>query len=231
MNERILSWLNSTIATSLLMTLLSACGGDSAGSVQRAAFVRTEIVQQRDRQTAVTLTGAIQARSSADLSFRVSGRVLARLVDVGAHVNAGDVLARLDPAEQQADLDAATAAEAAAESQLQVARTNFDRQKTLLAQRFTTQVVLPRARIASASWRTCGQSSIRWSAGPPMCCVRRHRCRSVLYFGSPRRRGSSQRRRRLCSGRSLNGNRLRQGSNASCSRLTRKGIGSACWYG
>jgi hypothetical protein len=83
MNERILSWLNSTIATSLLMTLLSACGGDSAGSVQRAAFVRTEIVQQRDRQTAVTLTGAIQARSSADLSFRVSGRVLARLVDVG----------------------------------------------------------------------------------------------------------------------------------------------------
>jgi membrane fusion protein, multidrug efflux system len=151
MNERILSWLNSTIAISLLMTLLSACGDDSAGSVQRAAFVRTEIVQQRDRQTSVTLTGAIQARSSADLSFRVSGRVLARLVDVGAHVNAGDVLARLDPAEQQADLDAATAAEAAAESQLQVARTNFDRQKTLLAQRFTTQVVFDQAQEALRS--------------------------------------------------------------------------------
>jgi RND family efflux transporter MFP subunit len=140
MNERILSWLNSTIAISLLMTLLSACDDNSAGSVKRAAFVRTEIVQQRDRQTSVTLTGAIQARSSADLSFRVSGRVLARLVDVGAHVNAGDVLARLDPAEQQADLDAATAAVASAESQLRVAQANFQRQKTLLAQRFTTQV-------------------------------------------------------------------------------------------
>ena len=122
MNKRILSRLNSAIAIAL-MTMVSACDDNSAGSVKRAAFVRTEIVQQRDRQTSVTLTGEIQARSRADLSFRVSGRVVARLVDVGAHVNAGDVLARLDPAEQQADLDAATAAELAAESQLQVART------------------------------------------------------------------------------------------------------------
>ncbi len=146
MNKLILSGLNAAIAIALLMTLLSACDDNSAGSVKRAAFVRTEIVQQRDRQTSVTLTGEIRARSSADLSFRVGGRVLARLVDVGAHVNAGDVLARLDPAEQQADLDAATAAEAAAESQLQVARTNFERQKTLLAQRFTTQVAFDQAQ-------------------------------------------------------------------------------------
>jgi RND family efflux transporter MFP subunit len=146
MNKRVLSRLNATIAITLLMTLLSACDDDTAGSVKRAAFVRTEIVQQRDRQTSVTLTGEIQARSSADLSFRVSGRVLARFVDVGAHVNPWDVLARLDPAEQQADLDAATAAEAAAESQLQVARTNFERQKTLLAQRFTTQVAFDQAQ-------------------------------------------------------------------------------------
>jgi RND family efflux transporter MFP subunit len=150
MNKRILSRLNSAIAIAL-MTLLSACDDNSAGSVKRAAFVRTEIVQQRDRQTSVTLTGEIQARSRADLSFRVSGRVLARLVDVGAHVNAGDVLARLDPAEQQADLDAATAAEVAAESQLQVARTNFDRQNTLRAQRFTTQVAFDQAQEALRS--------------------------------------------------------------------------------
>ena len=36
----------------------------------------------------MTLTGEIQARFNADLSFRVSGPVRARLVDVGAHVNA-----------------------------------------------------------------------------------------------------------------------------------------------
>ncbi len=145
-NRRISGRLNAAIAIPVLMTLLNACDDNSASSVKRAAFVRTEIVQQRDRRTSVTLTGAIQARSSADLSLRVSGRVLARFVDVGAHVNAGDVLARLDPAEQQADLDAATAAQAAAESQLQVARTNFERQKTLLAQHFTTQVLFDQAQ-------------------------------------------------------------------------------------
>ncbi len=150
-SRRIPSPLNAAIAIPVLMTLLSACNDNSASSVKRAAFVRTEILQPSDRQTSVTLTGAIQARSSADLSFRVSGRVVARLVDVGAHVNAGDVLARLDPAEQQADLDAATAAEAAAESQLQVARTNFERQKTLLAQRFTTQVAFDQAQEALQS--------------------------------------------------------------------------------
>ena len=55
-------------------------------------------------------------------------------------------MARLDPAEQQADFDAATAAEAAAESQLRVAQTNFDRQKSLIADRFTTQVAFDQAQ-------------------------------------------------------------------------------------
>ena len=72
--------------------------------------------------------------------------MLARLVDVGAHVNAGDVLARLDPAEQQADLDAATAGVAAAESQLRVAQATFDRQSHLLSNGFTTRVAFDQAQ-------------------------------------------------------------------------------------
>src|SRR6185295_11710101 len=111
-----------------------------------AAIVRTEIVQPRDRQASVTLTGEIQARFRADLSFRVSGRVLARYVDVGARVQAGEVLALLDPAEQQADLDAATAAVIAAESQLRVARATFERQKALIASGFTTRTVYDQAK-------------------------------------------------------------------------------------
>jgi RND family efflux transporter MFP subunit len=109
-------------------------------------LVRTELVQPRQGQAAMTLTGEIQARFSADLSFRVSGRVLARLVDVGAHVNAGDVLARLDPAEQQADFDAATAGVAAAEAQLRVAQATFDRQSSLLSSGFTTRVAYDQAQ-------------------------------------------------------------------------------------
>jgi RND family efflux transporter MFP subunit len=68
------------------------------------------------------------------------------LVDVGAHVNAGDLLARLDPAEQQADFDAATAGVAAAEAQLHVAQATFDRQSYLLSSGFTTRVAYDQAQ-------------------------------------------------------------------------------------
>ena len=136
----------TALAAALLATSLSACNDRSTPLVERAAFVRTEIVQPRDGQASLTLTGEIQARFRADLSFRVSGRLLARLVDVGAHVNAGDVLARLDPAEQQAELDAATAGVAAAESQLRVAHATFDRQTSLIASGFTTRVAYDQAQ-------------------------------------------------------------------------------------
>ena len=132
--------VRAVFALALLTAPLGACDDRSAAPGERAALVHTERVQPRDGQAAVTLTGEVQARFSADLSFRVSGRVLERLVDVGAHVNTGDVLARLDPAEQQADFDAATAGVAAAESQLRVAHATFDRQSNLLSSGFTTRV-------------------------------------------------------------------------------------------
>jgi membrane fusion protein, multidrug efflux system len=138
--------VNTVLAVVLLAVPLGACNDRSTASAERAAFVRTEVVEPRDGQTAVTLTGEIQARFRADLSFRVSGRVLERFVDVGAHVNAGDLLARLDPAEQQADLDAATAGLAAAESQLRVAKATFDRQTYLISSGFTTSTMYDQAK-------------------------------------------------------------------------------------
>ena len=134
------------LAGVFLAAPLSACSDQPNTSHERASFVRTELVEARDRQATVTLTGEVQARIRADLSFRVSGRVLERFVDVGAHVEPGEVLALIDPAEQNADLNAATAAVVSAESQLRVAQTNFDRQKTLLASGFTTRVAFDRAQ-------------------------------------------------------------------------------------
>jgi membrane fusion protein, multidrug efflux system len=138
--------VRAVFALALLAAPLGACNDRSAAPGERAAVVHTERVQPRDGQAAVALTGEVQARFSADLSFRVSGRVLERLVDVGAHVNAGDVLARLDPAEQQADVDAATAAVAAAEAQLRVAQATFDRQSHLLSSGFTTRTAYDQAQ-------------------------------------------------------------------------------------
>jgi RND family efflux transporter MFP subunit len=138
--------MSAAFALVLLAASLGACNDRAATAVERAAFVHTEIVQPQDGQASLTLSGEVQARFRADLSFRVSGRVLERLVDVGARVNAGDLLARLDPAEQQADFDAATAAVAAAEAQLRVAQATFDRQSNLLSSGFTTRVAYDQAQ-------------------------------------------------------------------------------------
>lgn len=129
----------------LTLTVLGGCE-DQVASSKPPLFVLTDTIAPDDRETSVTLTGDIQARVSADLAFRVSGRVVARTVDVGAHVDKGDVLAKLDPTEQQADLDAATAAVAAAESQLRVATATYERQQTLLAKGFTTRVAFDQAQ-------------------------------------------------------------------------------------
>ena len=144
--QAILRHVSIALALALLAAPLAACNDRTASTPERAAFVHTEVVQPRDGQASLTLTGEVQARFRADLSFRVSGRVLARLVDVGAHVNAGDLLARLDPAEQQADFDAATASMAAAEAQLRVAQATFDRQNYLLSSGFTTRATYDQAQ-------------------------------------------------------------------------------------
>jgi RND family efflux transporter MFP subunit len=138
--------MRAAFALALLAAPLGACNDPAATAIERAAFVHTEIVQPQDGQASLTLTGEVQARFSAELSFRVSGRVLTRLVDAGAHVNAGDVLARLDPAEQQADFDAATASLASAEAELRVAQATFDRQSYLLSSGFTTRTAYDNAQ-------------------------------------------------------------------------------------
>jgi RND family efflux transporter MFP subunit len=138
--------MDAAIALVLLAAPLGACNDRAVPTSERPAFVHTEIVESRDGQASLTLTGEVQARYRADLSFRVSGRVIERLVDVGAHVSAGDLLAKLDPAEQRADFDAAAAGVAAAQAQLRVAQATFDRQNQLLASGFTTRVAYDQAK-------------------------------------------------------------------------------------
>ena len=125
----------------LLAIAVSAAGCNSRAAVppRPPLLVRTQAVRLEDYTPGVTLTGEIQARVQTDLSFRVSGRVVARSADVGQHVDAGAVLAKIDPAEQQADLDAANAAVTAAEALLRQAKAAYDRQKSLIDQGYATR--------------------------------------------------------------------------------------------
>ncbi len=123
----------------LALLLVSGCQPDKAAAPRPPTPVEAIKVVFSDYLQTVSVSGEIRARVDSDLSFRVSGKVVERLVDVGDHVAAGDVLARIDPKQQQADLAAAEASVRSAEAQLRQTTAAFNRQKALLAQGFTTR--------------------------------------------------------------------------------------------
>ena len=104
-----------------------------------ATLIRALAVQvsQFDRTSA--LTGEIQARHESNLGFRVGGKVIERLVDVGKTVAEGDLLARLDSQDQQNALKSAQSDVAAAQAFVEQSRTQEERQRKLLADGYTTR--------------------------------------------------------------------------------------------
>ncbi len=83
-----------------------------------APLVRITTIQSATA-TSRAFTGIVAARVQSDLGFRVSGKVLQRLVDTGQTVKRGQVLLRLDPIDLQlaahAQREAVTAARARAQ--------------------------------------------------------------------------------------------------------------------
>lgn len=81
-------------------------------------------------------SGEVRARHEADVGFRVGGKLVARLVDAGADVRKGQVLARLDPEDARHAAGAAAAQLAAAESDYAMAKAELARYRDLLEKNF-----------------------------------------------------------------------------------------------
>jgi len=127
------------IIAPLVMVGLAACQQQEAPPEKPLAMVQAQTVALTDDAPAITLTGEIRAQVETDLAFRAGGRITERSADVGMHVSADQVLAKIDPEEQQANVNAAEAAVRAAEAQLRQASSAFERQKTLLSRGYTTR--------------------------------------------------------------------------------------------
>jgi RND family efflux transporter MFP subunit len=127
------------LAALAALPVLGACKEEQvAAPVIRP--VRAIVADPQGQAASLTLTGEIKARHESDHGFRVSGLVLRRMVDVGTIVKKGDVLARLDDRDQRNSVRSAEAALAAAQAEVERAKPQEARQKTLLAEGYTTQV-------------------------------------------------------------------------------------------
>jgi membrane fusion protein, multidrug efflux system len=129
-----------------VLILLAACEPAAEPAAPEIRPVRVVTIDERTGGDTVSLTGTIQAQTTVNLAFRIDGRMIERLVNVGDPVAPGQLVARLDPENEEDALRAARADVAAATGQLVEAQNNYDRQNTLLQDGWTTRVRYDEAR-------------------------------------------------------------------------------------
>src|SRR6478752_2645496 len=117
----------------LALALLAACQPEADTAPPQVRPVRTVTVVKRDVGETVSFTGRIQAENEARLGFRIPGRMIERPINVGDHVEPGQVVAKLEPHDELNALRTAQAGVAAAQARLNETQNIYERQKTLLA--------------------------------------------------------------------------------------------------
>lgn len=122
----------------VVIAMLWGCGEKPASQPERPR-VNVQTVQAVDFAPKVEVTGDVQARVQTQLSFRVGGKVIQRMVDVGDRVTPRQVLARLDPKDLQTSVDSAAAAVAAEQARVTQASLAFERQAKLLPKGYTSR--------------------------------------------------------------------------------------------
>lgn len=126
----------------LLLSLLAGCGaGNDAGSpAPRSVLV--DLADARVERSGIGLPGEIRARHESALAFRVGGQLARRHVDIGDRVERGQLLAELDPGDQELQVQAAQAQLQAAEAELGRARADHARYSSLAAESLVSRSTL-----------------------------------------------------------------------------------------
>jgi membrane fusion protein, multidrug efflux system len=136
------------IAIAAAMLVMTAVAGCDKGAPPSAGDrpVRTVTVERNAEGEIVSLTGQVRAKDQVSLAFRLDGRMIERPVNVGDVLREGQVVARLDPLNQQNSLRSAQASLSSAGAVLDEARLAFRRQQDLLKHEVTSQAKFDEAQ-------------------------------------------------------------------------------------
>lgn len=128
----------------LMVGVLTACGNDGAQAPAARPVLVAKAAEAAGpaRQDLSAYAGEVRAREETALAFRVGGKVLRRLVDVGDRVRAGDVIAELDPGDLRLQAESLQAQATAADAQLARARADHARLATLADDRLVSRSAL-----------------------------------------------------------------------------------------
>jgi RND family efflux transporter MFP subunit len=132
-----------------LLPLLTACQELTASAALTPERpVQVQRVSFEGQQATREFVGVVRARHETDLGFRVAGKIVARVVNVGDRVSAGDVVARLDAEDLRLQVQSAEAELAAASSNVTQTAADFERYNTLKSRGYASVAEFDRKKAA-----------------------------------------------------------------------------------
>lgn len=129
-----------------LSAALAGCGEKAVPPPAPPALVVTKTAAMGDAGMHASFAGEVRARSESALGFRVGGKIVARLVDVGATVKAGTPLARLDARDLQLNAASAQSQLAAAQADVTQAEADYARYRDLFEKKFISAAEIDRRK-------------------------------------------------------------------------------------
>lgn len=133
---------------------LAACKPEAAATTEHPAPVRVATVEFAPLSETRRYVGVVRARYESDLGFRVGGKIIERLVNVGDTVSAGAVIARLDATDFQLSLEAQQAELSAALSSRNQAVADEGRYRILNQQGHVATAALDQRKAAADEARS-----------------------------------------------------------------------------
>ncbi len=132
----------SRAAAAFALALAALLAHGTAGAQAPAASAAVELREVEDVYAA---DAVVESLHQATVSAQIAGQLTQLLVDAGDRVRRGQLLARIDTRETDAQLASAGAQVAQAEAALAQAQLNHERTKSLVAQNFLSQSALDKA--------------------------------------------------------------------------------------
>ena len=137
------------LAALAALLILAGCEVNTAPAPKSERPVQVQRVSFQNPDSAREFVGVVRPRYETDLAFRVAGKIVTRIVNVGDRVAIGDVVARLDPEDLRLQVQSAEAELAAATSSLTQAAADLERYSKLKTNGWASVADFDRKKAAS----------------------------------------------------------------------------------
>lgn len=131
--------MNNAFALAMAALLLAACSDATEKKPADVRPVRVITIGESAEPRAVSYAAEVRPRHEVRLSFRVGGKIVERLVEVGSTVRAGQPIARLDAADLALAAASARAQAAGLETERNLAAADLQRYRDLREKNFISQ--------------------------------------------------------------------------------------------